>query len=106
MKDFAQVTVKIFSLYFMIKFIGSLGSMVTYVSALMNSKAGMRGQDVYGLVIALIASALLFILLWIFSERIASLITGKNEEDSHVRIDIDYSFFRASFLWSNRYNWR
>lgn len=90
MKKLAELVVKILALYFFVKLVGAIGGIIAVVSGMIGSGGGAFGSNIISIAIALIVNLAIVVFLWKFSEKIATLIVGSNEEELQLHIDLNF----------------
>ena len=91
MKKFTTVLIKLLSLYYLVKTIGSLSNIVYYLPMLMKTKPMSGNIGVFGLVFVFMVNAVICIVLWLLSSRISGVIVQDERNIDSVDIVLDYN---------------
>ncbi len=89
MKKFAEVAVRIFALYFFMKLVGSISSIVSLIGTMPDTGEEYLRSGIISIVLAVFVNTAMTVLLWVFSKKIARLIVG-DEEESQIHINLKY----------------
>jgi len=80
MKKFTTVLIKLLSLYYLVKTIGSLSNIVYYLPMIMKTKPTSGDIGVFGLVFIFMINVVICIILWLLSSKISGVIV-QDERD-------------------------
>ena len=89
MKKFTTVLIKLLSLYYLVKSIGSLSNIIYYLPMMMKTKPMSENIGIFGLVFVFMVNAVIGIVLWLLSSRISGVIVQDERNIDSVDIVLD-----------------
>lgn len=91
MKKIGKIAVKVLALYFLVRFIGSIGNLISLVSVTLVDGENYSAEGLTSISITVLVNLLMVVLLWVFSEKIAKVIVGNKDEELQVHVNINYN---------------